>query len=92
MARLRLRLIRNTHSGRASVSGSRSAHRHDLAGREIVGIRNWVLGTEWGIGQVRYCLMTWCLAGDADSAWSRCCEQIGAVFVETTSRIHARRV
>ena len=48
MARLRMRLIRNTHSGRASVSGSRSAHRHDLAGREIVGIRNWVLGEGTG--------------------------------------------
>ena len=61
MARLRMRLIRigdrdglgtseaTRTRGGPSVRGSRSAHRHDLAGREIVGIRNWVLGTEWGI-------------------------------------------
>ena len=61
MDRLRMRLIRfgdrdglgtseATHTrGGPFVSGSRSAHRHDLAGREIVGSRNWVLGTEWGI-------------------------------------------
>ena len=61
MARLRMRLIRigdrdglgtseATHTrGGPFVSGSRSAHRHDLAGREIVGIRNWVLGADEGI-------------------------------------------
>ena len=62
MARLRMRLIRfgdrdglgtseaTRTRGGPSVSGSRRAHRHDLAGREIVGIRNWVLGTDEGIG------------------------------------------
>ena len=62
MARLRMRLIRigdrdglgtseATHTrGGPFVSGSRSAHRHDLASREIVGIRNWVLGADEGIG------------------------------------------
>ena len=61
MARLRMRLIRigdrdglgtseaTRTRGGPSVRGSGSAHRHDLAGREIVGIRNWVLGMEWGI-------------------------------------------
>ncbi len=62
MARLRMRLIRfgdrdglgtseaTRTRGGPSVRGSRSAHRHDLAGREIVGIRNWVLGDQEGIG------------------------------------------
>ena len=61
MARLRMRLIRigdrdrlgtseaTRTRGGPSVSGSRRAHRHDLAGREIVGIRNWVLGDQEGI-------------------------------------------
>lgn len=62
MDRLRMRLIRfgdrdclgmseaTRTRGGPSVSGSMSAHLHDLAGREIVGIRNWVLGEEQGIG------------------------------------------
>ena len=62
MDRLRMRLIRigdrdrpgtseaTRTRGGPSVSGSRRAHRHDLAGREIVGIRNWVLGDQEGIG------------------------------------------
>ena len=66
MARLRMRLIRcgdrdglgtseaTRTRGGPSVRGSRSAHRHDLAGREIVGIRNWVLGDQEGIGSVTY--------------------------------------
>ena len=104
MPRLRMRLIRfgdrdglgtseatRTRGGLPSVA---AGARTDTTwqSREIVGFRNWVLGDQEGIGQVRYCLMAWCLAGDADSAWSRCCEQLGAVFVEATSRIHARRV
>ena len=62
MARLCMRLIRfgdrdglgtseaTRTRGGPSVRGSRSAHQRDLAGREIVGIRNWVLGAEEGIG------------------------------------------
>ena len=66
MARLRMRLIRfgdrdrlgtseaTRTRGGPSVRGSRSTHRHDLAGREIVGIRNWVFGTDEGI--VKNCM------------------------------------
>ncbi len=65
MPRLRMRLIRfgdrdglgtlgtseaTRTRGGLSVSGSKSAHRHDLAKYGNRWDQEWVLGTEWGIG------------------------------------------